>query len=271
MSENNQNLINALANAFLLAKNTYLPPETVPKFNKETADFFLEKAQKDKDNESLLKFCINTALNFTKGSTHLELVSSWITTGQVKVNDEVLPMTLDPKQKYEILKSYWASSQFTLDQKKELRDKALESDDSDAAVQVKKVLDWILPDSDLKKRLWEDITESQSKESLMDLRLKMQGFMAGREQKDLIQPYSEKYYAILKKVVDTRDREFAEAFMNNLSPAFMAREQDESAFRELLNRTTDDTHFFTIFLKKQVELIEIIKKSRQLCETFKID
>lgn len=59
--------------------------------------------------------------------------------------------------------------------------------------------------------------------------------------------------------------------MNNLSPAFMAREQDESAFKELLNRTTDDTHFFTIFLKKQVELIEIIKKSRQLCETFKID
>jgi len=55
------------------------------------------------------------ALNFTKGSTHLELVASWITTGQVKVNDEVLPMTLDPKQKYEILKSYWASSQFTLD------------------------------------------------------------------------------------------------------------------------------------------------------------
>lgn len=51
----------------------------------------------------------------------------------------------------------------------------------------------------------------------------------------------------------------------------MAREQDESAFKELLNRTTDDTHFFTIFLKKQVELIEIIKKSRQLCETFKID
>lgn len=82
-------------------------------------------------------------------------------------------MTLDPTQKYEILKSYWASSHFTLDQKKELRDKALESDDSDAAVQIKKVLEWILPDADLKQRLWEDITESQSKESLMDLRLKM--------------------------------------------------------------------------------------------------
>lgn len=51
----------------------------------------------------------------------------------------------------------------------------------------------------------------------------------------------------------------------------MAREQDENAFKELLSRTTEDTHFFTIFLKKQVESIETIKKSRHLCETFKID
>ena len=51
----------------------------------------------------------------------------------------------------------------------------------------------------------------------------------------------------------------------------MAREQDESAFKELLNRTSDDTHFFTIFLKKQIEIIDIIKRSRHLCETFKID
>jgi hypothetical protein len=84
-------------------------------------------------------------------------------------------------------------------------------------------------------------------------------------------PYFEKYYANLKRIVDTRDREFAEAFMQGLSPAFMAREQDENAFKELLSRTTEDTHFFTIFLKKQVESIETIKKSRHLCETFKID
>ena len=51
----------------------------------------------------------------------------------------------------------------------------------------------------------------------------------------------------------------------------MAREQDESAFKELLSRTTDDQHFFTLFLKKQIEIIDVIKKSRHLCETFKID
>ena len=84
-------------------------------------------------------------------------------------------------------------------------------------------------------------------------------------------PYFERYYASLKRVIDTRDREFAEIFMQSLSPAFNAREQDEQAFNELLSRCTDESHFFTLFLKKQVDLIELIKKSRHLCETFRID
>jgi hypothetical protein len=46
-------LINALYGAFVLATQIYLPPETVPKFNKEVADFFLRKARKDKDNDKL--------------------------------------------------------------------------------------------------------------------------------------------------------------------------------------------------------------------------
>jgi len=49
-------------------------------------------------------------------------------------------------------------------------------------------------------------------------------------QPDLIAPYFEKYYAQLKRIIDTRDREFGEVFMSSLSPAFNAREQDEHAF-----------------------------------------
>ena len=84
-------------------------------------------------------------------------------------------------------------------------------------------------------------------------------------------PYFEKYYATVWKIVENRDREFSEVFMNGLSPAFMARDTDETAFKELFSRTTDETHFSSLFLKKQIETIDIIKKSRHLCETFKID
>jgi len=58
----------------------------------------------------------------------------------------------------------------------------------------------------------------------MEIRLKIQGFWKRNSQPELMAPYFEKYYASIKRVIDTRDREFAESFMNSLSPAFNARE-----------------------------------------------
>lgn len=91
---------------------------------------------------------------------------------------------------------------------------------------MKKVLDWSLPDASLKERLWEEILDDSSSSSLMEKRLKMEGFWQRHFQPDLMAPYFEKYYATLKRVVDTRDREFAESFIYSLSPAFNARDQD---------------------------------------------
>jgi len=51
----------------------------------------------------------------------------------------------------------------------------------------------------------------------------------------------------------------------------MAREQDESAFNELLKRASEEKQFYILFLKKQIETIDITKKSRNLCETFKLN
>ena len=131
---------------------------------------------------------------------------------------------------------------------------------------VQKVLPWSLPEEALKTKLWDEITNPDSKESLMDIRLKIQGFWQPGQQLELMTPYFEKYYAILKKVVDERDREFAQAFMNGMSPASLARDADETAFKELLNKATGGpTHFFTMFLKKQVETIESAKKARTYC------
>lgn len=54
--------------------------------------------------------------------------------------------------------------------------------------------------------------------------------------------------------------------MNTLSPAFMARDSDEKAFRDYLrNPVFKDRNFFILFLKKQMETIETVKKSVALC------
>jgi hypothetical protein len=51
----------------------------------------------------------------------------------------------------------------------------------------------------------------------------------------------------------------------------MARDKDLKEFQSLLDKTSEERDFFILFLKKQIETIDITKKSRHLCETFKMD
>lgn len=176
INETNQNSINALLGAFTMAQNTYLPPETVPRFNKETASFFLKKAKKDRETVELARFCIDSALAFVTSEDHLRQTADWILNKKVVIEGEEVDVELTPKQKYVIVKKYWASTFFNMDEKKALRDVALADDNSDDAGNVKKVLDWILPDAALKERLWAEIIDENSGSSLMEIRLKVQGF-----------------------------------------------------------------------------------------------
>lgn len=59
--------------------------------------------------------------------------------------------------------------------------------------------------------------------------------------------------------------------MNRMSPSFMATESDEAELNRILQATKPDRNFFILFLKKQLETIDTIKKSRHLCENFKTD
>lgn len=81
-----------------------------------------------------------------------------------------------------------------------------------------------------------------------------------------------KYYEVLPQIVDKRDRQFSEVFMSTCSPAFMGREEDETAWKALADGPVAAANsFFTIFIKEQIEIIGLTQKSRILCETYKTD
>jgi hypothetical protein len=81
-----------------------------------------------------------------------------------------------------------------------------------------------------------------------------------------LEPFFDKYYKSLQNVVATRTREFAEVYMEQLSPAFMARDEDLIQFTQILDNASPDQEFFILFLKRQIETIDIIKRSRVLCQ-----
>lgn len=89
---------------------------------------------------------------------------------------------------------------------------------------------------------------------------------------ELIKGYATNYYEVLPRIVEKRDREFTEKFMNIMNPCFLAREEDETAFKTLRDSSAaKNNDFFDIFLKKQIETINLTKQSRVLCETYKTD
>lgn len=139
-------------------------------------------------------------------------------------------------------------------------------------MQIQQQCDQSLPDPDQKERIWMSITDMENTESLQTLQIKMNGFFRRNQQLELITPYFEKYFDVLGEIVEKKDREYAEIFMNTLSPAFMARDSDEAAFRNLLrNPAYKERNFFILFLKKQMEVIETVRKSRDLCVSSKLD
>jgi len=101
------------------------------------------------------------------------------------------------------------------------------------------------------------------------MKLKMEAFMKIASQPDLMKPYYEKYLAIIPEVVEKRDREFAQTFLNNLTFAVVADEKEEAAFQALLAKELHGSeHFLTQFLKKQIEAIDISKKAKKLCKDY---
>ena len=126
----------------------------------------------------------------------------------------------------------------------------------------------LLPDAALKEDLWKQINDADTKETLKDITQKIGCFFQRKQQLSLLEPYFDKYYEALPRVIESRNREFSEIFMNHMSPAFMARDSDLNRFKEMQKESNPE--FFTLFLKKQVETIEISKRARHLCETFKV-
>lgn len=178
-------------------------------------------------------------------------------------------LALTQPQKYAVLKMYCAASHFSKEEKDALKALVLKDDNTDEGKVVAKACELILPEAELKERLWKEITDPETKEPQKDLMQKMGCFFQRRQQLDLIKPFFAKYYECLQKVAETRDREFTEVFMNHLNPSFMGGEEDLAQFTSILSKVNPEQEFVVNFLKKQIESIELFRKSRALCEKFK--
>ena len=111
-------------------------------------------------------FCISKALDFVSNKEHQCMVAAWITEGKITVEDVELKCKLTTDHKYKIIQSIYASPHFDNDEKRKLRDKCFENDKSDRAQTIMKICDYSMPSAELKEKLWSEMTDPESQDTL---------------------------------------------------------------------------------------------------------
>jgi hypothetical protein len=84
----------------------------------------------------------------------------------------VLDCTLTNKHKYLIVKNYVAAKGLDV----VLLKKAFENDESDEGKKAQMVCRFIIPDTKMKESLWAGIVDEESTCSLLEAKMKMEGF-----------------------------------------------------------------------------------------------
>ena len=69
---------------------SYLPTEDIPVVRQETADFFLKKAIKHKDDAELSKYCVGKALIFSFSKDLLSKAAKWILDDKITIGEDEL-------------------------------------------------------------------------------------------------------------------------------------------------------------------------------------
>ena len=92
------------------------------------------------------------------------------------IDGQDLETPLTDDHKIAITKLYFSSAAFTNEEKKALSEKAFAGDTSDKVIQAQQVNDYSIPDADLKAKLWEEIANPSSTETLLQYQVKIGGF-----------------------------------------------------------------------------------------------
>ena len=127
----------------------------------------------------------------------------------------------------------------------------------------------MMPEAAQKEKLWVEVTKPEEGEALKSTSLKISAFWTLNSTPDLLIPFIDRYFDIIEEINLKRDKEYVRKF-NMISPANLGRSEDLAKFKALLEKnTTEETHPYTLFLKNQIEVIESIQKSRELCAKYK--
>jgi hypothetical protein len=99
---------------------------------------------------------------------NLKKAQDWIVNQELKIHigGKDIGVVATQEHQYTIVKKICASKDFNAEEKAQIREKVFGNDKSDKGVNVQKVCDAAYPDADLKAKIWAEVTDFESKQSV---------------------------------------------------------------------------------------------------------
>ncbi len=111
-----------------------------------------------------------------------------------------------------------------------------------------------LPDPEVKARVWQEITDPNSKDSLYVRNAKMAGFYSG-EQMDIIEPYFDQFFDILVDLHEKSTYKVFTGFFHSLLPRIVVKDAYIVRLVTLLQEVPDNDQMFAETLKDGLDIL----------------
>lgn len=143
--------------------------------------------------------------------------------------------------------------------------KIMAYDNSDIAVNTRAKCLAGLPDAEMKAKVWAEICDTKSKESVYLRSAKIQGFYSW-EQLDIISPYFDKFYEVLPELSQKSPHRYFQTFFYSLLPTMQIADNHIVRLVSLKANTADQNKNFSSTLQDGIEVLIRCMEVRQFAK-----
>ena len=206
---------------------------------------------------------VDNLFAFLSDLENLNLAKLWLENGVVFNNLETKAelFKLGTKHRYSILKKIFEEPSIPVPEKHELLAKVIGDDKSDIAENTKETCIALIPTAENKAHVWEQLTDTNSTESIYKRGAKMGGFYSWK-QLDLIRPYFDKFYEVLPHIYEKSTFKYVENFYT-LLPRMEIKDEHIVKLLALKLQTADNNTNFANLLNENLELVMRSKQVRE--------
>lgn len=176
---------------------------------------------------------------------------NWIKEGAIILGDKRLEMT--KLTRYILIQKAHACDFYTQEQKDQFFENEKKIDYSVTDDLMYFGCEVMMPEK--REKLWNDYIEGK-RFNVETYKFSMPGFMTWRNE-EVSGEYADKFMACIEQIFREKHRDYAERFFMSLSPAFLNREKDLNALKEILARTNQEQEpHFAKLLKREIQTME---------------